>query len=232
VHPDGSGQCPDGRRDSRRRGRAARDAAVGAGRGWTWIDIDGSVCDDGTPTGIAVNPSPSAGPDGDLLIYFVGGGACWDSLTCAVLNSSTHGPFGRAQFEQQRSALNGAILDYDLFRTRFPQATRYLFNDSGPLFVGDTVPKSLRDAWYAQWSLQNTVAGECPARRPGTASVPSSDPAPASATQTPFGVSFLGTGVPLSASQTDSFHADFLSPRGGMGVLSPLRSIHSPPSEI
>lgn len=212
---------------------------------WTWIDIDGSVCDDGTPTGIAVNPSPSAGPDADLLIYFVGGGACWDYLTCAVFNTSTHGPFGRAQFEQQKNMLNGTILDrarpqnpvagyhmvvvpyctgdlhagdnvatyqgsggkriihhkgyanvlaflprvaatwpsprklimtgssaggygatlnYDLFRTRFPQAVSYLINDSGPLFVGDSVPKTLRDAWYAQWNLQNTVAGAdaCP----------------------------------------------------------------------
>lgn len=210
---------------------------------WTWFDIEGSVCDDGTPTGIAINPSPSAGPDADLLIYFVGGGACWDYLTCVMLNTSTHGPFGRAQFEQQRNALNGSILDrarpqnpvagyhmvvvpyctgdlhagdnvvtyqggsikrvihhkghanvlaflprvaatwpsprklimtgssaggygatlnYDLFRTQFPQAVSYLIDDSGPLFVGDAVPKTLRDAWYAQWNLQNTVASACP----------------------------------------------------------------------
>lgn len=211
---------------------------------WTWFDIEGSVCDDGTPTGIAVNPSPSAGPDADLLIYFVGGGACWDYLTCAVLNTSSHGPFGRTQFEQQKSALNGTILDrarpqnpvagfhmvvvpyctgdlhagdnvatyqgsgsqrvihhkghanvlaflprvaatwpsprklimtgssaggygatlnYDLFRTRFAGAVSYLIDDSGPLFVGDAVPRTLRDTWYAQWNLQNTVAGSCPA---------------------------------------------------------------------
>lgn len=76
---------------------------------WTFVDIAGSACDDGTPTGIAINPSPNAGAG--LLIYFVGGGACWDYLTCAVLNASTHGPYGRAQFEAQRGALGGTILD-------------------------------------------------------------------------------------------------------------------------
>lgn len=78
---------------------------------WTFVDIAGSVCDDGTPTGIAVSPSPTAGPDGNLLIYFVGGGACWDFLTCVALNTSTHGPFGQAQFDSLKGKLGGTILD-------------------------------------------------------------------------------------------------------------------------
>lgn len=222
-------------------GNAAEPLSAPAGT-WTFVDIAGSVCDDGTPTGIAVSPSPTAGADGNLLIYFVGGGACWDYFTCAVLNSSTHGPFGQAQFDSLRGKLTGTVLDravpqnpfadyhlvvvpyctgdlhagdnvatyegsgqkrvihhkgyanvqaflprvlatwptprklvltgssaggygstltYDLFRTRFAAAKGYLIDDSGPLLVADAVPKTLRDAWYAQWKLQSTVAAGC-----------------------------------------------------------------------
>ncbi|HVZ75188.1 MAG TPA: pectin acetylesterase-family hydrolase [Polyangia bacterium] len=61
---------------------------------WTWIDVPGAACDDGSPTGIAVNP----GTSDDLVIYFEGGGACWDFSTCFVLNTSAHGPVGLTQW--------------------------------------------------------------------------------------------------------------------------------------
>lgn len=208
---------------------------------WTWVDIDGAVCDDGTPTGIGVNPAPA--PDADVVVYFFGGGACWDYNTCAVLNTSTHGPYGRAQFEAQRGGFAGSILDntvtlspfygahivlvpyctgdlhagdnvatyvsgaqqriihhrgrsnaqlllrrlvatwptprklvlsgssaggygatlnYDLYRTAYSAAAGYLIDDSGPLLVGDAIPKSLRDAWYPQWALARTLGSICP----------------------------------------------------------------------
>ena len=84
----------------------AKDGGVGDGGApvsapagvWTWVDVPGTACDDGTMTGIAVNPSPDAASR-ELFIYFMGGGACWDASTCFVLNTSTHGPFGRAQWE-------------------------------------------------------------------------------------------------------------------------------------
>ena len=66
---------------------------------WTWVDVPGMTCDDGTPTGIAINPAPGGTAGGDLLVYFMGGGACWDASTCFVLNTAVHGPFGRAQWE-------------------------------------------------------------------------------------------------------------------------------------
>ncbi|MFO0578524.1 MAG: pectin acetylesterase-family hydrolase [Polyangia bacterium] len=232
---------PDGGGDAGTSPAPAMPITAPAGT-WTFVDIAGSVCDDGTPTGIAISPSPTAGPGGNLLIYFVGGGACWDYLTCALLNTSTHGPFGQAQFDALKGKLGGTVLDrtvannpfadyhmvvvpyctgdlhagdnvatyqgnggtrvihhkgyanvqaflprvqatwpqpsklvltgssaggygstlnYDLFRTRFAAAKGYLIDDSGPLLVGDAVPKSLRDAWYTQWRLQSTVAGAC-----------------------------------------------------------------------
>ena len=65
---------------------------------WTWIDVPGMGCDDGSGTGVAINPAPSASSDGTLLVYFMGGGACWDAATCFVLNTAVHGPFGQAQW--------------------------------------------------------------------------------------------------------------------------------------
>jgi hypothetical protein len=80
-------------------GGAGVDAAAlpGTPGGWTWVDVPGMGCDDGSGTGVAVNLAPGGG--GDLFIYFMGGGACWDASTCFVLNTSVHGPFGKAQWD-------------------------------------------------------------------------------------------------------------------------------------
>ncbi|MFT3754922.1 MAG: pectin acetylesterase-family hydrolase [Pseudoxanthomonas sp.] len=74
---------------------------------WTWVDFPEAVCDDGTPTGIGVNLNGSK----DLLVFLNGGGACWDYQTCAVLNTSSHGPYGRAQFSAVAGGTGGTILD-------------------------------------------------------------------------------------------------------------------------
>lgn len=50
-----------------------------AGR-WTPVLIEGMTCADGTPTGIAVNPSPA--PGARVFLYLIGGGACWDADSC------------------------------------------------------------------------------------------------------------------------------------------------------
>jgi hypothetical protein len=64
---------------------------------WTWIDFPDSQCDDGSPTGMGVN----GGDGGNLLVFFNGGGACWDYLTCYMLNTATHGPYGKTEFDAQ-----------------------------------------------------------------------------------------------------------------------------------
>jgi Pectinacetylesterase len=46
---------------------------------WTWVNIPGSRCLDGSETGIAVNPTTASN---DVLIFLEGGGACWDATTC------------------------------------------------------------------------------------------------------------------------------------------------------
>jgi hypothetical protein len=70
---------------------------------WTWIDVPGAVCDDGTPTGFAVNQ----GSSNNLYFYFEGGGACWDYVSCYILNTSVHGPYGETEWTAHAATLAG-----------------------------------------------------------------------------------------------------------------------------
>jgi len=54
---------------------------------WSFVGFPDSRCANGTSTGIAINPIED--PQG-LLIFMQGGGACWDSNTCLVANTSVH----------------------------------------------------------------------------------------------------------------------------------------------
>ncbi|MCX5741533.1 MAG: pectin acetylesterase-family hydrolase [Proteobacteria bacterium] len=55
---------------------------------WTWLDIPGNTCANGTPTGIGINLPPE--PSDELFVYFEGGGACWDFATCFTLKSAVN----------------------------------------------------------------------------------------------------------------------------------------------
>ena len=46
---------------------------------WTWVDVPGMVCGNGSPTGIAINPSTRSQK---LVILVEGGGACWEAANC------------------------------------------------------------------------------------------------------------------------------------------------------
>ena len=84
-------------------------AAISAPSGaWTWVDFPDSACDDGSTTGIGINPSATRT---NVLLYFEGGGACWDYTTCYVLNTATHGPFQKANFDAVASGMGGSIFD-------------------------------------------------------------------------------------------------------------------------
>ncbi|MEO8549114.1 MAG: pectin acetylesterase-family hydrolase [Kofleriaceae bacterium] len=47
---------------------------------WTWFDVPGAVCGDGSPTGIGVN----FGTSDELVVYLEGGGLCWDEPSCQI----------------------------------------------------------------------------------------------------------------------------------------------------
>jgi len=62
---------------------------------WTWVPFSDCFCMEGTTTGIGVNLSTNGD---EVLLYLMGGGACWDYTTCYLLNTATHGPFGEVEF--------------------------------------------------------------------------------------------------------------------------------------
>lgn len=47
---------------------------------WQWVDIEGTECIDGSPTGLGVRRGTGDG----LVIYFEGGGGCFDAATCTL----------------------------------------------------------------------------------------------------------------------------------------------------
>ncbi len=46
---------------------------------WTWVDVPGMVCGNGSPTGFAINPSERSSR---LVLLVEGGGACWEAAAC------------------------------------------------------------------------------------------------------------------------------------------------------
>jgi len=112
-------------------------AGLPAAGSWSWVEFPDSSCDEGTPTGIAVNPG--TGPD--LLVFLDGGGACWDYLTCYSLNLAKHGPVGLAQFQARlQNELPGSILDRSLAGNPYADATLvFVPYCTGDIHGGDKV---------------------------------------------------------------------------------------------
>lgn len=78
------------------------DAEANVGQ-WTFIDVEGSQCRDGSPTGIGVRLQDGAD---DLVIYLEGGGACFNGLTCATNPSS----FSEVDFSEKVAQVGNAGL--------------------------------------------------------------------------------------------------------------------------
>lgn len=53
-------------------------------RTWTWVEFSNTQCANGSPTGLGFNPASSD----DVVIYLMGGGACWDASTCYLVKSA------------------------------------------------------------------------------------------------------------------------------------------------
>ena len=120
---------------------------------WTWIDVPESVCDDGSPTGFAVNPQDTS----DLFIFFEGGGACWDILTCVAFPTATKGPVGSAQWTARQNSLP-APFDRSRPSNPFRNATMiYIPYCTGDLHVGDNVA-NYQGVSYHHKGLPDTVA--------------------------------------------------------------------------
>lgn len=86
--------------------RSAADARGLPEGEWAFVEVGGSVCRDGSPTGVGVR---SRGDGANLLVYLEVGGACFNAATCER-NPSRFGP---RDFE----ALVGRRGDAGLFST-------------------------------------------------------------------------------------------------------------------
>jgi hypothetical protein len=142
---DGSAMMMDGGSID---GGGSVDAAVDAGMApqpitaptgtWTWVDFLDSYCDDASPTGIGVNTSTAST---NLIVFFNGGGACWDYETCYVFNAAAHGPFGQAQFQQIVPLLEQAGIFTRTATTNAFRDWSYVFVPycTGDVHAGDNV---------------------------------------------------------------------------------------------
>ena len=66
---------------------------------WTWVDFPDAYCRDGSATGIGVNPSPTSSDN--VMIFLMGGGACFNAETCPNNPSS----FGSADLSTETGAV-------------------------------------------------------------------------------------------------------------------------------
>ena len=84
---------------------------------WHWFDIDGMQCADGRPSGVGVRAvEDSAG----LVLYFKGGGACFNASTCGLsaplmltgFEAIEENPHGVLDFEAADNPLAGYDVVY------------------------------------------------------------------------------------------------------------------------
>jgi hypothetical protein len=78
---------------------------------WTYVPFSDAHCANGGPAGIAVNPSEKSK---GLLVFFMGGGACWDYETCYVDNLAFdfQNGYSQANFDAERVViLAGGVFD-------------------------------------------------------------------------------------------------------------------------
>ncbi len=76
---------------------------------WTWVPFSEAVCANGQSTGIGVNLTDKSKR---VLLYFEGGGACWDQLTCYLLKTAANFDTGydEAKFQSELQQYGSALL--------------------------------------------------------------------------------------------------------------------------
>jgi hypothetical protein len=85
----------------------------------------------------------------NVLAFLQRLGATFADVTRLVVAGSSAGGFG-------------ALSNYPDVRRYWPDAKAYLVDDSGPPLVGDAIPATSRDAWYARWNMGASLEGFCP----------------------------------------------------------------------
>ncbi len=94
---------------------------------WTYVPIDGSICRDGSATGIMVNPSSASK---NVVIFLEGGGACFNWASCVAGNPDSFDPDG---FEYDAGIFDRAAEDNPVRDFSFV----YLPYCTGDVHIGD-----------------------------------------------------------------------------------------------
>jgi len=121
---------------------------------WTWFDQPGSACSDGSETGFAVN----RGTNDDVLVVFMGGGACWDFNTCFLFSTAAKGPFQKAQFDAVAAGISIGILDRDDDANPYRSWTQvFVPYCTGDLHAGDRVMSYTAGGLTNEWHHSGAV---------------------------------------------------------------------------
>lgn len=115
---------------------------------WTWVDFPSAKCRDGSSTGIGVSLNPASTK---LVIYLQGGGACFNSATCA--KNPSH--FGATEFAKlgaggiaDRTQAENPVKDWNMFFIPYCTGDIHIGNNpSGGGVAG--VPANQRFVGYA-----------------------------------------------------------------------------------
>ena len=105
---------------------------------WVWVPFPTSKCGNGQPTGVGVNLTDRSS---DVVFFLQGGGACWDTNTCFVVNSAVNinTGYGELRFEAEPARGIGPF-DREDPENPFKDAS-YVFVPycTGDLFSGNNV---------------------------------------------------------------------------------------------
>ena len=103
--------------------------------GWTMIEPGGeTMCAHGTPYAYWVHP----GARNDLLVFFQGGGGCWDADTCRDTGSEWNGFYDSRVSRRDSPANRGGLLDLDHPENPFTDYTvLYIPVCTGDVHMGD-----------------------------------------------------------------------------------------------
>ncbi len=108
---------------------------------WTWVPFDNAFCANGQSTGIGVNLSDTSD---DVVIFLMGGGACWDALTCYLASTAVNisSGYGQGQFDNDAKGFlnNSLMFDRDNSKNLFRDAS-YVFVPycTGDVHAGNNV---------------------------------------------------------------------------------------------
>jgi len=105
---------------------------------WLWIDFPNAVCGSGLTTGLGVNQTTRTT---DVVIFMMGGGACWDEASCALPDQvQLLSGFTRTHFTVASALFTDTALDRNLSGNPFSGASLvFIPYCTGDLHAGDSV---------------------------------------------------------------------------------------------